>query len=140
LSFETAFENVTPSGIGCTRQYVLAGLKKIKDTERSEHTAICPVVPLPVSTPPHLLPNFETIRVLKISVPQKRPIFVLPKLRFDFFLDFGPISSLERDIRKKKYFPGHIDGLVQLLCGIGNELFIKWCLEIINSKLNAVRA
>jgi len=39
-----------------TRQYVLAGLKKVRDTKprRSEHTDIRPVVPhaFPVTTPP----------------------------------------------------------------------------------------
>ena len=69
-----------PHEILSTRQYMLAGLKKVRDTERSEHTAIHPVVPFPC--PPHLLTTLEPIRVLKISVPQKRPIFVLQKPHF----------------------------------------------------------
>jgi len=36
-----------------TRQYMLAGLKNVRDTERSEHAAIRPVAPFPY--PPHLL-------------------------------------------------------------------------------------
>ena len=41
-----------------TRQYMLAGLKKVvRDTERSEHTAICPTVPF--QCPPHLLTTRE---------------------------------------------------------------------------------
>jgi len=39
--------------IQSTRQYMLAGLYKVRDrgTQRSEHTAICPVVPFPMPTP-----------------------------------------------------------------------------------------
>jgi len=35
-----------------TRQCMLAGLKKVKDIERSEHTAIRPAVPSLVPIPP----------------------------------------------------------------------------------------
>jgi len=35
-----------------SRQYMRAGLKKVRDTERSEHTAIHPAIPSPVPTLP----------------------------------------------------------------------------------------
>jgi len=61
-------------------------LNKVIDTERSEHTAVRPVVPLFLSPcPPHLFTTLEPIRVLKISVPQKRLIFVLQNPLLIFF-------------------------------------------------------
>jgi len=37
--------------IPSSRRYMRAGLKKVRDTERSEHTAIRPAVPSPVPIP-----------------------------------------------------------------------------------------
>ena len=49
-----------------TRQYMLAGLKNVKDTECSEHTALRPAVSSPVPTPPsHDI--WKPILVLKIQ-------------------------------------------------------------------------
>jgi len=42
-----------------TRKYMLAGLQKGRDTERSEHTTIRPAVSYPVPTPPS--PTLEPI-------------------------------------------------------------------------------
>ena len=57
------------------------------------------------------------------------------------FFGFETCKKSKRDIRKKHSFKfsAHFDGLDQLLLGIGNYLFIKWCPGIINSKLNVVR-
>ena len=43
-----------------TIHYMLTGLKKLRDTERSEHTAICPAVPS--LWPPHLLRHLYKIQ------------------------------------------------------------------------------
>jgi len=43
-------------------------------------------------------------------------------------------------MRKKNNIAGHFDRLVQLLSGIGNQLLIKLCPGMINSKLDVVRA
>jgi len=50
-------------------------------------------------------------------------------------LTSGDPTSRKRDIREKNLFPGHSDGLDQLLSGIRSSNFIrgKWCPGIIHS-------
>ena len=104
-------------------QHMLAGLKKVRASERSEHTATRPGVASSMPTPPDH-DTGQPIQVWKISVPQKSTIWVLQTPRFWMFLVFGlgPVKGRERDIRKKPRhcFPGHFDKLDQLLFGIGN--------------------
>jgi len=92
-------------------QYMLAGLQKVTDTERSEHTAIHPAVPSPVSTPP----SHYTCEWKPRQGFQEGYFFV-----FNFFLGFNPVKSRERDVRNELYFAGRCDELDQLLFGIGN--------------------
>jgi len=106
--------------------------EKLKDTERSEHTAYPPrPVPYPGPTPnSHNTwnnPSFE------FFCSAKETYFVLQRPRFCFFC-LKTHKKSEREIRKKHYFPGHFDGLDQLLFAIENDLFIKWRPGIINSK------
>jgi len=65
--------------------HMLAGLETVRDTERSKHTAIRPAVPFPLPHPT-FAETWKPIRVLRISVPQMRSIFVLPKPRFFGFI------------------------------------------------------
>ena len=118
------------------RQYMYAGLKKVRDTERSEHTVIHPAVPSPLPTPSSHdtwnNPNFEDL------CSAKETYFCTAKSLISIFLVFRPIKSREKDIRKKHYIPCNFDGLDQQIFGIRNELFIKWCPGIINPELNVV--
>jgi len=77
---------------------MLAGLEKVKDTEHSEHTAIRPAVPSP--RPPSATLQLGNQSVLKISVPQQRPILVLQNPRFKFF-GFETYKKSEKRYQEK---------------------------------------
>jgi len=71
-----------------TRQNMLAGLKEVRDTERSEHTTICPVGSQVFPYPPHLLttldnPSFEDF------CSAKETYFCTAKTSFSFFRGFS---------------------------------------------------
>ena len=68
-----------------TRQYMVAGLEKGRDTERSKHTAIQPAVPSPC--PPHLLWHSKANQFWR-STFRKETYFVLQKSRFEFLVGF----------------------------------------------------
>ena len=111
-----------------SRQYMLAGLKKVRDTECSEHTAIRPVVPF--LCPPHLLTTLEPIRVLKISVPQKRPLLYCKNLvlillgGLDMNLENAP--SLYTSNNKNKNVPLSASIPVRLICSHKQERTRVW--------------
>jgi len=56
-----------------SRQYILSGLKKVRDTECSEHTAIRPAVPS--LCPPHLLRHSKVNQFCRF-VFRKRDLFL----------------------------------------------------------------
>jgi len=92
-----------------------------------------------ITTPSHKTWKPIWVFELNILILQKpeRPIFVLQNSYFLNSFGFRTFwKSVNRYHTNKN--SGHLDGLDQLLFGIGNWTFINWCVGIINSRLNMV--
>ena len=101
-----------------TRQYILARLKKVRDTEHRAHRypprSFLPRAHHTSSRHLEANPNFEDF------CSAKETYFCSAQTLLLNLLGFQTYKSRERRIRKKNCFPGHFDGVDQLLFDIGN--------------------
>jgi len=89
---------------------MFVGRQKVRDTERSEYTAIHPAVPSPVPTPPSNDTWNNPTRSFQDFCSATETYFYTVKTSFSKKFGFRPSKSRKRENKKKNYCSSHFDG------------------------------